>query len=315
MTTEPNFKFFMHYFENNDPHLFLVDLDLARPGFRRFISCWLYRRDSTVFLVDPGPPATYPHLRRVLLRQGIQNIDAVLLTHIHLDHAGCSGLLLRDYPQARVICHPKSFRHLIEPTKLWEESKKILGSLADHYGEITPVPESSLIFRETFKVKDLEIQIIDSPGHAPHHLCFQFSNILFAGELAGVTYPISQAAYLRPATPPGGRIDLLRDSIKKVAGLDAADICFSHYGRRKNSRNFWHSVQAQIELWLAAVDKHCPKEEPVTEKVVFDDLLKNDPLFSAFTELPHDIQDRERFFVYNSIRGMERYIKEKKTKG
>jgi len=303
----------MQRLENNDQHLFLIDLDLPRPGFRRFISCWLGKWDRTVFLVDPGPPATYPQLRRALMNKGIRDIDAVFLTHIHLDHAGCIGLLLKDYPRSMVICHPKSFRHLTEPTRLWEESKKILGALADDYGEVTPAPESSLVFTETFELKDRRIHILDTPGHASHHLCFQIGDSLFAGELAGVTYQLGRAKYLRPATPPGGKIELLRDSLNKAADFGITDICFGHYGRWKISRNFWQDAQAQIELWLATVKKHCRKEEPIDEKEVFNDLLMNDPLFCAFSELPDDIQRRERFFVYNSIRGMEGYIKSKEA--
>jgi glyoxylase-like metal-dependent hydrolase (beta-lactamase superfamily II) len=294
-----------------DGNLFLIDLDLAREGFRRFISSWIYRQGETTIIVDPGPRSTYPLLFSKLRSMGITGIDAVLLTHIHLDHAGSTGLLLQDYPQAQIICHPKSFRHLIEPSRLWEDSRKVLGLLADDYGKMEPVPESALVFRETVIIKDMEISVLDTPGHAPHHLCFQTGKILFAGELLGVTYQLPRSAYFRPGTPIGGRIDLLRESIEKASGLHAADICFGHYGRRENHPDLWANAIAQLDYWLATVKKHGLADGKSGEDEVFADVLKSDPLFRSFTELPGDIQTRERFFVYNSIRGMGQYLRER----
>jgi glyoxylase-like metal-dependent hydrolase (beta-lactamase superfamily II) len=295
-----------------DKNLFLIDLDLPREGFRRFISAWLYRQGETTILVDPGPRSTYPVLREELQKMGVNGIDAVLLTHIHIDHAGGAGLLLQDYPRAKVICHPKSFRHLADPSRLWEESQKILGSLAVDYGRIEPVPADVLMFQKTLAIKDMAIQALDTPGHAPHHLCFQIGDILFAGELPGVTYPHPEVNYSRPATLPGGRIDLLRQSIEQAAGLNAAYICYGHYGLRKNCAAIWSAALTQLDLWLTAIQKHELAQGKKAEEAVFAWLLDNDPLFCGFSALPPDIQTRERFFVGNSIRGMGRYLMERK---
>ena len=297
-----------------DKNLILIDLDLFREGFQRFISSWVYRQGRTTILVDPGPRSTYPTLRRTLAQIGVGAIDAVLLTHIHIDHAGGCGLLLKDHPQAKVICHPRSFRHLIDPARLWSDSRKVLGTLAEEYGAIEPISESVLTFDQTVQVNDLEVCAIDTPGHAPHHLCFCVGKYLFTGEVAGVTYPLASKTYFRPATPAGGRIDLLQDSQKKAAGLSAEYICFGHYGLTKNSAHFWSEAAAQLALWLATVKKHITSSGEIDEQNVFLDLLHNDPLFCAFTDLPRRIQTREQFFVVNSIRGMAGYLFEQKTK-
>jgi glyoxylase-like metal-dependent hydrolase (beta-lactamase superfamily II) len=304
----------MHSPQVADKNLFLIDLDLPREGFHHFITSWIYRQGETVILVDPGPRNAYPLLRQNLADIGIKSIDAILLTHIHIDHAGGTGLLSKDYPQAKVICHPKSFRHLIDPSRLWEESQRILGSLADDYGEIEPVSESALVFQETIIIKDMEIHVLDTPGHAPHHLCFQTDKFLFAGEVAGVTFPLPHATYVRPATPPGGRIGLLKTSIERAAKLRAARICFGHYGCRENDADLWSNALAQLDHWLMTVEKHALSDGVTREEEIFDDLVRNDPGFSTFPELPPDIQTRERFFVYNSIRGMSRYLTEQRMK-
>ena len=86
-----------------------IDLDLpSQPGFRKFISSWLYRNNGLTFLVDPGPLATLPHLLTELRRLGVKQLDYIFLTHIHIDHAGGCGALLAAFPDAQVICHPEA---------------------------------------------------------------------------------------------------------------------------------------------------------------------------------------------------------------
>jgi len=288
--------------------LFLIDLDLPREGFRQFISAWLYRRGNATLLVDPGPRSTYPVLRAALKSMGVVSIDAVLLTHIHIDHAGGAGLLLQDYPGTTFFCHPKSFRHLAQPARLWEESRNILRDLADAYGEIVPIPENALFFRESFNTHDTEIRAVDTPGHAPHHLCFQIGSLLFAGEVAGVHYPLSEEFYLRPATPPGVRYDIFLSSIEKVAQLGVSRICFGHYGYRTDPETIWPKATGQLEHWLAEVERLDLQDETLSVSRVFDELVKTDPLMSCFPHLPPDIQEREKFFAHNTIRGMRQYL-------
>ena len=100
-------------------------------------------------LVDPGPASTIPYLVERLDELGIRTIDYILLTHIHLDHAGGTGQLLRHFPGAKVNCHPKGIPHMVAPQKLWEESIKVLGKVAEAYGEMAPVPESCISFRDS----------------------------------------------------------------------------------------------------------------------------------------------------------------------
>lgn len=109
----------------------LTCIDLDQPsleGFRQFISCWLYQDEKLCFVVDPGPLSTIPVLLKELQKQQVKSLDYILLTHIHIDHAGGTGELLRTFPQTKVICHPNGIKHLIAPEKLWAGSKKFSGS-------------------------------------------------------------------------------------------------------------------------------------------------------------------------------------------
>ena len=232
------------------PDLTLIDLDLPRTGFRKFISSWLVRRDGTTLLIDPGPRAVQETLRKALQFLGVTKIDAVLLTHIHMDHAGGAGCLLQDYPQARMLVHPKSIPHLRDPSRLWESSRLVLGSLADEYGSIEPVAEDRMFFEETTTVNNIRIQAVDTPGHAPHHLCLLIGDTLFAGEIAGIHYPLDETFYLRPATPAGFRLDIFRGSVEKAAALPAARICFGHYGCRTDPAMVMQKASEQLNRWV-----------------------------------------------------------------
>jgi len=288
--------------------LSLVDLDLPRTGFRQFISSWVYRSGGVTILVDPGPHAAHPALLAALKSLNIDQIDTVLLTHIHIDHAGGAGLLLHDYPDTRFFCHPKSFRHLSQPARLWEESRKVLRDLADDYGEIAPIPEGALFFRESLSINGLEIHAIETPGHAPHHLCFMIGDLLFAGEVAGVNYPLPKGFYLRPATPPIFHRDVFLASLQKAARLPASRICLGHYGCISNPDLLFSSAMKQLEHWLDVVERHrlAPTEE--AEEIIFGKILKSDPRLAEYHSLPEDIQAREKFFCLNAIRGMRQYL-------
>src|SRR5690606_16752620 len=141
-----------------------ICIDLDQPsleGFRQFISAWLVRGEKGTFLVDPGPLSTIPRLLADLGRLGVKRLDYVLLTHIHIDHAGGAGALLAAYPGARVICHPEGSGHLVNPERLWQGSRKVLGPLAEAYGEIVPVPEQRLGVAE--EIDAIGVRVFPTP--------------------------------------------------------------------------------------------------------------------------------------------------------
>ncbi len=286
------------------PHLFLIDLDLPREGFRRFISAWLYCSDSANLLVDPGPPSSWPALRQALRYMNISRLDAILLTHIHIDHAGGAGLVLQEYPDTRVVCHPKAVPHLVAPARLEAESRKVLGNLVDDYGGIAPIPAESLFYGDVITIGGKEIRVLETPGHAPHHLSFLAGDIHFAGEVAGVHYPDVQPFYLRPATPPVFREEIFRISLNKLTFLPVSRLCFGHYGCRTDTAWVLEQAAGQMNLWLKLIGEvlQAGGEEP--EREAFRELLVQDPLLAGFHRLPEDIQHRERYFLGNSIRGM-----------
>jgi glyoxylase-like metal-dependent hydrolase (beta-lactamase superfamily II) len=292
-------------------NLYLIDIDQSLEGFRKFISAWLYRANGTAVLVDPGPASTIPDLVARLEELGISTIDYVLLTHIHLDHAGGTGQLLQHFPGAKVNCHPKGIPHMVAPQKLWEDSKKVLGKIAEAYGEMAPVPESNIAYRERIDVGAVSIEVVETPGHAAHHVSYRAGDILFAGEVGGVYVPLDDGFYVRPATPPPFHHQIFCDSIAKVAALDVSLVCLGHYGCREDAAALFERARRQLDCWVDTVERHFRKGSDPFEETVLADLIDTDPDMSGWQSLPKDIQARERHFCFNSIRGIRGYLAKK----
>jgi glyoxylase-like metal-dependent hydrolase (beta-lactamase superfamily II) len=292
-------------------NLYLIDIDQALEGFRKFISAWLYRIDGATVLVDPGPASTIPYLVEQLKQAGVNKIEHILLTHIHLDHAGGTGHLLQHFPGTKINCHPKGIPHMVAPQKLWEESKKVLGKVAEAYGEMAPVPESNIAYSEAIDAGALSIEVVETPGHAAHHVSYRMGDILFAGEVGGVCVPLENGFYVRPATPPPFQHDIFRDSIAKVAALDVSFICLGHYGCRQDATALFERARRQLDCWVDTVERHFRKGSDPFEEAVLADLIATDPDISGWQSLPKDIQARERHFCFNSIRGIRGYLMKK----
>ena len=143
----------------------LIDLDINELNYNRFISAWLYRGKEGSFLVDPGPACTIEYLLAELEKRHVSHMDWILLTHIHMDHAGGIGHLIKQFPDARIVCHEKAVKHLIEPSRLWEGSLKILGHVAEVYEKILPVSPETILVTDNVPFAE-GIHVVSTPGHA-----------------------------------------------------------------------------------------------------------------------------------------------------
>jgi len=290
------------------PELHCIDLDQpAIEGFRKFISSWLVRAGDTVLVVDPGPLSTIPRLASELRQLGVERLDAILLTHIHIDHAGGAGALLDEFPGARVYCHPEGVRHMVAPEKLWLGSRQVLGAeLADAYGEILPVPAAQIGFAEEIGTTGVHAYL--TPGHAPHHCCYRLGDLLFAGEAAGVRCEIDTGIYMRPATPPRFILQTALDSVERMLALAPRRMVFAHYGLVEDALTHLRIGRDQLQLWVEGVAQLDGLPEAEREAAFFDWLLEHDPVYHNIDRLPDDIRVRERIFLGNTLRGMSDYV-------
>jgi len=284
-------------------NLSLIPLTLKRRGFRHFIGAWIYSTGDTVIMVDPGPSSTVHVLLNALKEMNIFHIDLILLTHIHIDHAGGLGTLLKHYPDAKVICHPKGIPHLVERAGLWAASRKVLGEIAELYGEPEPVPGDSVDFKGRVSIRDTVVTIHETPGHASHHLSFRIGDLLFVGEAMGIYYQLDGRFYLRISSPMGFRIEDYRKSLALLNDLDASVLCFSHYGLTRDMGKVFKSAADQIEVWSVVIGQCQGLSSTLFEEKVMEMLMTADPALSCFRQLPGDIQGREMDLLGNSFKG------------
>lgn len=294
----------------------LIDLEQPRPGFRHFIASWLLQAEGKNLLVDPGPAGTVPTLIRALDELNVRRLDWILLTHAHLDHGGGVAELLDAYPGTPVLCHPRGMEHLAKPERLWEVSRRNLGWIAEMYGRPRPVPAECLRFEERFEIAGMEIECIDTPGHAPHHLCFKVGDIVFAGEAAGIYLGMDDGFYIRMGAPPGGfQYPAYRRSLETIASLDASLLCFAHWGCTKDYKAVMHTAIEQADLWMELSVKHAGAEGGKFEQRVLEELLEKDPGLARFSTLPDEVRNRERMILPLSIAGMKRHVQDMTRKG
>jgi len=161
----------------------VIDVTPKRWG-EELIASYLILGSKRTLLIETGPAGSYDQLKARLEEEGVRP-DLVIVTHIHLDHAGAVGNLVRDYPNVKILVHPRGAKHLANPGKLWSAAKVVLGVVAQVYGEPLPVPESNLEPVEDGYVTDIGdgmVRIIHTPGHTPGSVSIMVDKKLFTGD-------------------------------------------------------------------------------------------------------------------------------------
>jgi glyoxylase-like metal-dependent hydrolase (beta-lactamase superfamily II) len=235
-----------------------VDLNfLGRPGI---IATAILQSSGEVALIDPGPSTTAEGLKSQLRAKGIRlgDVGHILLTHIHLDHAGCVGALMEDCPDAELLVHERGAPHMIDPSKLMASATRLYGSDMERlWGEMRPVPASRVrVLRggERIDVAGRTLEVGDTPGHASHHVSYfdRSSRIAFVGDTAGIRR--GQGNYILPPTPPPD-IDLeaWRRSADLILAWEPDTLFLTHFGPFHGPRPHFQQLFERIQLWSELV--------------------------------------------------------------
>ena len=286
-----------------------VEIKQHQPGYEGFFCSWVFPGDVTV-LVDTGPAASAGNLVAALEELKIKDVDYVLITHIHIDHAGGLKAVLDRYPRARAICHETGVRFLVDPEKLWKGSLAVLGEVAEAYGPPLPVAEDRLLGHTAAGVDGLGI--LETPGHAPHHLSFTWRGCLFSGEAGGNLLRVDGKPYLRPATPPRFFLEVALASVDRLLALPDQPIHYAHFDREASSREMLGRFRAQLLRWeeIVAATVGSGGTDRLEDRCI-DALLANDPEVGSYGDMSPLLQTRERNFIRNSVRGYLGYLEEK----
>lgn len=217
-------------------------MDLRFQGRNRVIASAVVQGNSGVAIIDPGPSSCLDVLLAELDQQGIMisEIQALLLTHIHLDHAGSAGSLIRKNPEIKVYVHERGAAHMVDPSKLLASAARLYGDDMDQlWGEFLPVPRGnifSLSGGERINVADRTFEVEYTPGHASHHVSFfdRSSQVAFVGDTAGVR--TGRALFVMPPTPPPDiDVEVWRDSIELIRKWRPASLFTTHFGLHEDA--------------------------------------------------------------------------------
>ena len=302
---------------NAAPNLYDIRLGLKGTNFTSLLSSWVYKDNDLCFVVDPGPTSVISSLKQALDTLSISktDLDYVLLTHIHMDHAGGTGELIKFFPNAQVICHPNGIKHMINPKRLWEGSLKVLGDVANLYGKITPILKDRITNQEF--VADDKIEVVETLGHAPHHQSYHFNKYVFAGEVAGVNISLADGIFTRPATPPVFNYEISLASIQKLLERNLVNymICYGHFGIWENAEFYLRIAKEQLSTWVQVVEELIEyRDTPDFLDQVIQQLIKRDKYFLNMELIDQNMRNKELYFIRNCIKGIEGYIQKKKNK-
>ena len=212
-------------------------LDLEFQGTPHVIASFLVHAPEGPVVIEPGPGSTLPTLLARLEDHGVKPGDVrdVLVTHIHLDHAGSSGWWARQ--GARIWVHPIGAPHLVDPSKLLASATRIYGDRMDVlWGEILSAPADRVTAIEdgaVLKLSGLEITAVETPGHASHHHVYRLEDVAFTGDAAGIMLPGNRWVDL-PAPPPEFDLEIWRVTLDKIRALGLRKLYRTHFGASSN---------------------------------------------------------------------------------
>jgi glyoxylase-like metal-dependent hydrolase (beta-lactamase superfamily II) len=250
-------------------------IDTRMCGRERVTSAYLVRADEPA-LVETGPSTSRQAVLEGLrhLGMGASDLAHIVVTHIHLDHAGGAGSLAPDFPQATVWVHERGAPHLADPGRLVASAERIYGRdrLRELFGPVEPVPGDRLRALTDGDVVPLgrrTLEALYTPGHAGHHVCLADSDTgaVFVGDAMGVFLP--DVRVLRPATPPPEfDLDLAVASIERVSRLGPSAILFSHFGPAREVQDLCATAIRRLREWTEAVSRVLRDTDELSEVIV-----------------------------------------------
>jgi len=232
------------------------------------IAAYLIRHADGAILIESGPGSTLSALEAGLAKEGLspRDVTHVLLTHIHLDHAGAAGWLAQH--GADVYVHPIGAPHMLNPEKLIASAARIYGDKMESlWGEFLPVPENQLKVpndAEAIRISGLEFIPLNTPGHAEHHYSYLFEDVLFCGDVGGVRIP--GYSYLRvPMPPPELHIERWHESIARLRKEKFSHIAPTHFGFFDDPGWQLDEVEKALDCALRWLEETMPANPPIDE--------------------------------------------------
>lgn len=258
-----------------DSNIYTIDALYYQP---ELASIHLIRTGDRLAIIDTGTQYSVPQLQRGIESLGLtfDHVDFIILTHIHLDHAGGAGALMNLCPQATLVVHPRGARHMVDPSKLIAGTTAVYGEDAFKrlYGNIEPI-DAGRVWEpkdgETLNWADRPLTFLDTPGHANHHHCIvdAQTNSVFTGDTLGVSYQAlrykDQAFVMPTTTPVQFNPDTLHDSINKVMDYQPDTLYLTHYSALKPTATMIAGLHEQIDDFVMLTQQAAEAESEQAE--------------------------------------------------
>jgi glyoxylase-like metal-dependent hydrolase (beta-lactamase superfamily II) len=236
-------------------------LDLHHLGHERVIGSYLLETEDGLALQDCGPTTCVPELKARLAERGLELEDVrhLLLSHIHLDHAGAAGVLVREHPGLQVHVSEIGAPHLVDPSRLERSARRLYGGDFDRlWGELAPVPGTNV---NVVGDETLGLATFPSPGHASHHVCYlDGQGTLYAGDAAGVRIRPSEFV-LPPTPPPEVDLDAWEHTLDDIARLAPERMALIHFGVYEDVERHLEELRRRLHEWAERVRAGATEEQ------------------------------------------------------
>lgn len=284
-------------------------------GFKNLICSYIIKVPK-ITLVESGPTSSVPNLVSGLqeLEINFEDVQYLAITHIHLDHGGGAGTLLKYLPNAKIIVHPRGMPHLINPERLWPSSQAVLGFVSEIFGKPEPVPEDRIIpvTEGTFDLGEgAKLQATETLGHASHNLSFKesFNDGVFPGDAAGTYLPDFDVVV--PTSPTPFHLDAALASLDKLIDLDPTVLYFSHFGKATGAVQRLKDYKLQLKLW-ARIAEQGVKENQTLEQIR-ERIISEDKVMTKVADFIKSHRIYSKTVLENCVKGFIEYAKQKQA--
>ncbi len=279
-------------------------LDLMHQGADRVIGSYLLETDDGLALFDCGPSTCLPRLKAALLERGVElgDVRHLLLSHIHLDHAGAAGVLVREHPELLVHVSEIGAPHLADPSRLETSARRLYGDTFDTlWGELAPVPQQNI---RVVAARVLGLDCFPTQGHASHHVSYlDGAGTLYAGDAAGVRIHPDWAV-LPPTPPPDFDLEVWLETIDEIERRRPERLALIHFGVTSDPELQLAELRTRLTEWVRRIQTGATEEE-------FGESVRNDLVATR-----SDSATYERAMPFwQSYAGLTRYSERRGTAG
>jgi glyoxylase-like metal-dependent hydrolase (beta-lactamase superfamily II) len=238
----------------------LYMIDAGMHGEPERLACYLFDTPRRV-LIECGPSNVLPNLVAALDSIGVDEVAAMVVTHIHLDHAGGAGHFAAQYPDAEIGVHSAGARHLVDPSRLWASAERIYTTdgMQSLWGPMDPVPEERLLVLDEGSAVPLgggrQLEVLYTPGHAKHHIVLteEVSGGMFVGDSVGIAFP--HGHMVQPVTPPPDFDEpMVVEQLRRMAARQPGFVGFAHYGVSADTTRVFAEAEARVGEWTRFVE-------------------------------------------------------------